>query len=73
MPCNDAIEVNMNTELTVTQLRRLQRAYQKIRDMWIRSNDINKYEYITELNISIVEIIEQIEFRKQVFEDTEAA
>jgi hypothetical protein len=58
---------------SVKQLRRLQLAYQKMRDIWFKSTDPNRYLVIYEFNITILEIEDEINFLKEVQNDSEVA
>jgi len=55
---------------TIKQLRLLQKAYQKMRDMWRKSNDPNKLDILYEFNVSIMEIDEEIRLIELINEDT---
>lgn len=41
---------------TIKQLRRLRKAYVKLKTLWIKSNDANKEKVIQEFNDSIEDI-----------------
>ena len=62
--------------LTAKQLKRLKKAYTKLRNIWIKSNDPNKAEMIQSFNECVSDIEFQMEMlliEKERYEYSEAS